>query len=206
MKQLHLVLGAVVAIAAVSAPTQAQVTIAGTTTGCFYTTNDATCIGSSYGGLTFKGGAFSVDATPGDSYNLNTLSDYLGTFALSANANGNFGDPLRFRLTVSFSSPTSASPNPYITSADFDGDVVISGNGSDLDVDFSSSYGTINYDGGSDTYFLLRANDVSNISRGESKMLTCKIECEDDDDDICKLDGSHVNVPEPSSVLLMAPA
>ncbi len=214
MKKMNLVFGALVAAAAMTAPAQGQVTIVGTTTGCFYKqgiNSNACLLGDSYEGLTFTGGSFSVDATPGVDFQLNTLSDYLGMFSLSENSTGNFGGKLRFRLTVMFSSPTSATPNPYTAQADFKGDETIASSTSDLDLEFFSpvSFAQIDYTGGINRYFRIKTFDVSNISRGESMMLTGMIGCTDDGYNICEQDGapivapSSVNVPEPSSVILM---
>jgi hypothetical protein len=206
MKRAILSTLAAVASLAVTQTAQAQVNIIGTTSGCFYTTSNSACIGSSYGGLSFTGGSFNVSATSGNSYDLNDFDDFLGSFALASNTNTNFGDPLRFRLTVTFSSPTSADPNPYLNSADFDGDVVVNSNGDDLDIDFNNDWSVIDYAGGSDTYFLFRTNDISNINRNESVRLTGNIDCEDGWDDVCKRDGSTppVQAPEPTSLALLA--
>ncbi|HEY0931962.1 MAG TPA: PEP-CTERM sorting domain-containing protein [Gemmatimonas sp.] len=206
MKRAILSTLAAVASLAVTQTAQAQVNIVGTTTGCFYTTSNANCIGSSYGGLSFTGGSFNVSASQGGYYDLDDLNDYLGSFVLASNTNTNFGDPLRFRLTVSFSSPTSADPNPYISTADFDGDVLINSNGDDLDFDFNNSWSMIDYAGGSDTYFYIRTNDISNMGRGDTRLVTGNIACEDGWEDICKRDGSTppVQAPEPASLALLA--
>lgn len=112
------------AMAAVSAPAQAQVRITGTTTGCFYTTAFTCLHATTYNGLTFTGGSFDIDlADPGSLHELNTLSDYLGKFTLASGTDFDFGaNDLRFRLSVNFTSPTGASPNPAYFIAKFYGE------------------------------------------------------------------------------------
>jgi hypothetical protein len=177
MKKLTLALLSGLALSANVA--EAQVTITGTTSGCFYlTTNTANCISTP---LSFSGGSFSVLAQPNGYYTLNTMDDFLGRFTLASNTNYNFDNPLRFRLTVNFTAPMGLTPNPVTFVADFDGDVKVNDNGDELDIDFENDWEFMNYAGPSGTYFNFRVNDVEELERDmpNGMLLTGNISCRD---------------------------
>ncbi len=206
------------AMAAVSAPAQAQVRITGATTGCFYTTAytclSTTTSGTTRGGLTFTGGSFDINlANPGSLHELNTLSDYLGKFTLASNTSFDFGGSLRFRLSVNFTSPTGASPNPAYFIAKFYGDKDVDDDTDQLDVDFYNNKDIeVDYTGAGSSEFYFRVNDINDLQRVHSngQLLTGQIRCNKKEEGKDKYDtctpaaqASSV-VPEPSTYALMA--
>ncbi len=146
---------------------QAQVTFAGTTTGCFYQTGDGPCAAGSnsatVGPLTFTGTSFNVNGGPGGVIDLSNI----GTFFLADSPNWVFDRILfndldwNFRLFVAFSSPVTTPAGASFT-ADFDGSFYINSSSDELDIDFSSSSKSFDYDGGS---FSLKIDDVDDLKR-----------------------------------------
>ena len=199
------------AMAAVSAPAQAQVRITGTTTGCFYTAEFDCLSTTMWGGLTFTGGSFDINpANPGFLYALN-----LGTFTLAPLTDFDFGaNYLRFRLTVNFTSPAGASPNPAYFFAKFGGDKDVNSNDDKLDIDFNNDYTMVDYTGGVRSEFYFQVNDIKDLERDDSdgQLLTGQIKCYEKyattvAEHTCTpaAQTSSVSVvPEPSTYALMA--
>jgi len=97
-----------VAVSAITAPAEAQVTVAGNTTGCFFTglTPPPGCFGTnaSFAGLSFAGATFSETATVGVNAPL-----VLGTFSLATTPDQSYTG-LNFILRTLFTQPIGTVP------------------------------------------------------------------------------------------------
>ena len=128
----------------VASAANAQVTISGTTSGCFFQGPiGAQCAtgssNASVGNLTFTGGSFSVTMGPGGDFDLDDSNDNLGRFSLS-NADFNFNPPgsnntWGFRLFIAITSPLT-TPGGTTFLGTFDGDLNVNDDDDELDIEF----------------------------------------------------------------------
>jgi hypothetical protein len=199
----------------VASAANAQVTISGTTSGCFFQGPiGAQCAtgsaNTSVGNITFTGGSFSVTMGPGGDFDLDDSNDNLGRFSLS-NADFNFDPPgsnntWGFRLFIAITSPLT-TPGGTTFLGTFDGDLNVNDDDDELDIEFSNSAALFTY--GDNGAFRLYVNDISEIEQGESKLLKGMIDCNweqsgpDSRCTVAPLTTSSV-VPEPSTYALMA--
>lgn len=221
MKHSRFALALAVSAAAITAPAQAQVQITGSTTGCFYqgTLGGQCATGTgtaTVGNLTFTGRSFDVTVGPnGLNFFSGNANDSFGLFSMS-NANFNFNPPgsnntYGFRLFVSIISPITTPAGVNLIGT-LDGELNINSSGDDLEIDFSNSYTTFTYEGGS---FDMRAYEFDEISKNQSKYVGFKVECGGDrywdwrKQQWVTVPGTcgtptTTEVAEPSSVLLTA--
>lgn len=172
-----------------------EITVAGTTGGCFSTTSTP-CTPASTGqsqtatllGLTYRGSAFNVTTSNGFAGIGDTAStsnfNNLGSFTLSSAANNYNGNT--FTLRVDFTLPPGTSPNSTTYTATLIGSVTTTNTGG-VQIIFANPTQTFAFNGGT---FSLTVNNVA-ITGGQGPVaLTGYI-------------SGVTTVPEPATLLLL---
>ena len=167
-------LGLAVAASAtlVSGAASAEVTVAGSTTGCFQATGPINCspggLGATYGGLSFIDGTFT--GTTSDNFlGIGGALSNLGSLTLSA-LPFNYGSPAeQFKLRVNFTAPPT-SPNGSNFVGDLMGSVSATLTGG-VSVLFDNGGKTFTYNGGSFVLFV----DNQSLQAGQTVTLSGRI-------------------------------
>lgn len=166
----RLMAGIAAVMAFVAAPAAAQVTFTGTSAGCFGAACAPTVGASVNGGLTFTGSSFNQTTDNTGFLALGGTSDGLGTFTLTGAPDTYTGDI--FRLLVTFTAPTGASPGNSMFETLLQG-TVTGMNAGGVFVNFDNATRTFASSAGPFTFAL---NDVSISSNSSTQIVSGQIQ------------------------------